>query len=317
MPNESSGGVEAPGTAATAPPSCAVAARLLGAMPAGTATHMTSWLLIEQPGPWQADALNRALADAFPSGRPDALTARGLRPLLIRRPGRHSKDGRALRTVFVGSGVPGSRWLERLDYAGLATLDLDAVASGRPGHGEPVTGPLLLVCTHGTKDMCCAILGRPLATALARTHPDRAWEVSHVGGDRWAGNLLVVPDGFLHGQLEPAEADLIAKAAVHGEVDPDRLRGRTSAATPWTQYAEIAVRQHTSLRGLDDVLATGERPLSVVDTDARVVTVRGGRRHYDVTVRRTSQQQAQSRCAERLTLAGFRTESIEPIPSPT
>ena len=285
-------------------------------MPAGTATHMTSWLLIEQPAPWPADALNRALAEAFPAGQPDALTARGLRPLLIRRPGRHTRDERAPRTVFVGSGVPGSRWLERLDYAGLATLDLDAVASGRPGHGVPVSGPLLLICTHGTKDMCCAVLGRPLATALAATHPDQAWEVSHVGGHRWAGNLLVVPDGFLHGRLEPAEAQLVAKAAVHGEVEPDKLRGRTSAATPWTQCAEIAVRQHTGLRGVDDVLAAGERPLSPADTDTRVVTVRGGSRHYDVTVRRTGRQSAQSRCSERVTLSGFRTECVEPLPSP-
>lgn len=275
---------------------------------------MSSWLLIEQPRPWPADALQRTLADAFPTGRPEALTGRGLRPLLIRRPGRRPQDGRAPRTVFVGSGVPGSRWLERLDYADLATLDLDAVASGRPGHGEPVSGPLFLVCTHGTKDMCCALLGRPLATALTETHPDRTWEVSHVGGDRWAGNLLVVPDGFLHGQLEPAEAELVAKAAVHSEVEPDRLRGRTSTATPWIQYAEIAVRQHTGLRGLDDVLATSERPLSPADTDAWVVTVRGGYRHYDVTMRRTRpERDAQSRCSERIVHSGFRTETIRPL----
>jgi sucrase/ferredoxin-like protein len=334
MPNVSSGGVEAREAAPTgvprggveareaAPagvPGCAVATRLLGATPAGTATHMTAWLLIEQPGPWPADALDHALASAFPAGRPDALTATGLRPLLIRRPGRaRTQDGRAPRSVFVGSGAPGSRWLERLDYADLAGLDLDAVASGRPGHGEPVPGPLFLVCTHGAKDMCCALLGRPLAAALAQNHPDHTWEVSHVGGDRWAGNLLVVPDGFLYGQLEPAEANLIAKAAVHGQVEPGQLRGRTSAATRWTQYAEIALRQHTGLRGLDDVLATSERPLSPADPDAWVVTVRGGQRDYDVTVRRTRpERDTESRCTERIVHSGFRTETIRPlVPGP-
>jgi len=322
MPNESSGGAGARGTAPTALPGCAVAVRLLGAAPAGTATHMTSWLLIEQPGPWPADALDRALAEAFPAGLPAALTARGLRPLLIRRPGRrpHQPGRRARGAVFVGSGVPGSRWLERLDGADLAGADLDAVAAGRPGHGEPVLGPLFLVCTHGTKDLCCAVLGRPLATALAEAHPDHTWEVSHVGGDRWAGNLLVVPDGFLHGQLEPAEAKLVAKAAARGEVEPDRLRGRTCAATPWSQYAEIAVRQHTSLRGLDEVLATGERPPSPGEAavpaggDERVVTVRGGDRHYEVTVRRTSPgRYAQNRCTGRVGHSGFRTVSIRPL----
>ena len=266
-------------------------------------------LLIEQPGPWPADALRRTLADALPAGRLEPLTAKGLRTLLIRRPGRPSQDGS--RTVFVGAGLPGNRWLEQLDYTDLATLDLDAVANGRGGHGKPVSGPLFLVCTHGTKDMCCAVLGRPLAAALAETHADRTWEVSHVGGDRWAGNLLVVPDGFMHGRLEPTAAKLVAKAAVHGQVEPDQLRGRTSAATPWTQFAEIAVRQHTGLCGLDAVLATNERPFSPTEADMRVVTVRGGNRRYEVTVRRTRPEgDAPNRCSGRIAPAGFRTECI-------
>jgi hypothetical protein len=298
-------------TVAATLPGCAVAVRQLGVTPAGTATYMTSWLLIEQPGPWPADALKQAIADAFPPGRLNSLTAKGLRPLLIRRPGRHARDEGAPRTVFVGAGVPGNRWLERLDYADLATLDLDAVAVGCGGHGEPVSGPLFLVCTHGAKDMCCAIRGRPLVTALAGAHPDRAWEVSHLGGDRWAGNLLVVPDGFLHGQLEPIGAKLVAKAAVHGQVEPDQLRGRTSAASPWAQYAEAAVRQNYGLRGLDDVLATNERLLFRTETDVRVVTVRGGDHRYDVIVRRTQpEEDTPSRCAGRIFQVAFQTETI-------
>jgi hypothetical protein len=275
---------------------------------------MTSWLLIEQRGSWPANALAGVLAAAFPDGRLNSLAAKGLRPLLIRRPGRHPRNECAPRTVFVGSGIPGNRWLERLDYTDLATLDLDAVAGGRGGHGEPVHGPLFLVCTQGTKDMCCALLGRPLAAALAASHPDRTWEVSHVGGDRWAGNLLVVPDGFLHGQLEPLDAELVAKAAVHGQVEPEQLRGRTSASTPWTQYAEIAIRQHTGLRGLDDVLATSERPASPTEPDAWVVTVHGADRRYDVTVRRTRPAgDASSRCTERIVYSGFQASTIRPL----
>lgn len=313
MPNLSpgDGGVDEAGV--TALPGCALAARQLGATPAGTATYMTSWLLIEQPGSWPADALARALADAFRAGRLDSLAAKGLRPLLIRRPGRHPRDEHAPRTVFVGAGIPGNHWLERLNYADLATLDLDAVADGRSGHGEPVSGPLFLVCTQGTKDMCCALLGRPVAAALADSHPDRTWEVSHVGGDRWAGNLVVVPDGFLHGQLEPPEATLVAKAAVHGQVEPDHLRGRTSAASPWIQYAEIAIRQHTGLRGVDDVLAISERPVSPTQPDAWVVTVRGADRRYDVTVRRTRAGDTSSRCTERIVHSGFQTSTIRPL----
>ncbi|WP_181775513.1 sucrase ferredoxin [Amycolatopsis pittospori] len=297
-------------------PGCATVARMLGASPAGTAADMRCWLLIEQPGPWPADALENILDEAFPAERRELLEnlrrSHGLRPLLIRRPGKHQRDPDRPRVVYVGGGEPGNRWLERLeirDLAELAELDLQAVADGLGGFGEPVLGPLFLVCTHGTKDMCCAVLGRPLAAALNTNHPGRSWEVSHVGGDRWAGNLLVVPDGFLHGQLNPAEAALVAKSALRGQVEPDQLRGRTSARTAWSQFAEIAIRRQTNLSGLDDVIAVQEEPL--LESDARVVTVRGGEDFYSVTVRRRSATpRGESRCSGLIQPAGYVTENI-------
>ncbi len=297
-------------------PGCATVARMLGASPAGTAADMRSWLLIEQPGAWPADALENLLDEAFPAERRELLEtlrrSHGLRPLLIRRPGRHHRDPNRPHTVYVGGGEPGNRWLERLeirDLSELAELDLEAVANGRGGLGEPVTVPLFLVCTHGTKDMCCAVLGRPLASVLNTNHPGLAWEVSHVGGDRWAGNLLVVPHGFLHGQLNPAEAALVAKAALRGHVEPEQLRGRTSAPTAWSQFAEIAIRRQTNLSGLDDVVAVQEEPL--LDSDARMVTVRGGDDFYSVTVRRRSASpRGDSRCAGLIAPAGYVTENV-------
>lgn len=309
----------------TAAPGCAVVARLLGANPSGTATFMRSWLLIEHPGPWPDDALERALAEAFPPEQHAVLDelrqTHGLRPLLIRRPGRHVR-ARHLphRTVLVGGGDPSHRWLERFEVTELgelAGLDLEAVATGRGGLGEPVAGPVFLVCTHGTKDMCCAVLGRPLAAALDSNHPGRTWEVSHVGGDRWAGNLLVVPDGYLHGHLDPNEAARVAKGALAGQVEPDRLRGRTTTASRWAQHAEIAVRQRFHVRGLDDVLAVHEEPvLGELDEETWLVRVRSGRRLLDVTVRRRQAfRRGANRCAGPLAPPEFTTERIVPAAS--
>ncbi|WP_433262680.1 sucrase ferredoxin [Actinosynnema sp. CS-041913] len=302
MPNVSSG-----------LPGCAILTRQLGGNPAGTAAHMTSWLLIEQPGPWPSDALEQTLASVFAPGRLDGPRAAGLRPLLIRRPGRHRRAESGPRSVFVASGVPGNRWLERLAFEDLGSLDVAALAAGVPGHGERVDGPLFLVCTHGTKDMCCAVLGRPLAGVLGANHPGRAWEVSHVGGDRWAGNLLVVPDGFLHGQLDPGEAALVAKAALAGQVQPEQLRGRTSASSPWAQYAEIAVRKHVGgLRGLDAALAVAERPVESPDGEARVVTVQGVDHLYEVTVHRNEAAvRGESRCSGVIAPAAYTTDDIK------
>lgn len=307
---------------------CATVARLIGANPSGTATFMRSWLLIEQPGPWPDDALEQVLAEAFPPERLELLRAlgdsAGLRPLLIRRPGRHVREqSRARRAVYVGSGDPDNRWLERFeidDLTELAGLDLAALARGERGFGEPVTGPMFLVCTHGTKDMCCAVLGRPLATALHANQADRTWEVSHVGGDRWAGILLVVPDGYMHGHLDPQEANQVAKAARVRQVEPDHLRGRTSTESSWSQHAEIAVRQTFGARGLDEVLAVHERPAPTgpdaevaSDAETWVVRVRYGHRLLDVTVRhQAGHRQSAGRCG-LFTPAGYVTESIRQV----
>ncbi|RSM76958.1 sucrase ferredoxin [Kibdelosporangium aridum] len=301
-------------------PGCAVVARMLGGSPAGTAAHMRAWLLIEFPGPWPSDALEQALDEAFPPEqreRLEQLRGQGLRPLLIRQPGRHTREPHlAGRRVFVGgTSGPNGHWMESFrinDLHDLAELDLDAILDGRGGIGKPYQGPMFLVCTHGTKDMCCALLGRPLASSLGSTYPGRAWEVSHVGGDRWAGNLLVVPDGFLHGQLDPDEAAVVVKAALAGEVDPEHLRGRTAAETQWAQYAEIAIRRHTGLRGIDDVVTLSEREVETdLENEARAVTVRAAHETYEVTIsRRAVIGRGPSRCNAMVAPGGYITENI-------
>ncbi len=275
---------EAPTPTADRDRGCAVVTRELGESPEGTATPMRSWLLIEHPGSWPHDIADRVLREALPPARLRALAdlrrRQGLRPLLIRRPGfRAGGDGP--RTVLIGGAHAGRRWLEQLelpDLRALADLDLEAVAAGTGGLGEPVTGSVFAVCTHGAKDMCCATLGRPVARALARSAPGRVWETTHLGGDRFAGNVLVLPDGFLYGHVSVASAPLVADAAAAGRVLPDLLRGRTSVGMP-AQVAEIAVRRVTGLHGLDEVEPLGE------DTAGRQV-VRAGARRIGVRLRR-------------------------------
>ena len=105
------------------------------------------------------------------------------------------------------------------------------------------TRPLLLVCTHGIHDTCCALRGRPVAAALAEHWPDAVWECSHVGGDRFAPNVVVLPDGYYYGQLDPESAVAAVRSHLAGTVDaalaagdgalrparPGRGRGRVRA----------------------------------------------------------------------------------------
>ena len=79
----------------------------------------------------------------------------------------------------------------------------------RPDRPTPTVAggrALILVCAHGVHDACCAIRGRPVAAALAEHFPGQVWECSHVGGDRFAPNVVLLPDGFYYGNLDPESA---------------------------------------------------------------------------------------------------------------
>ena len=109
------------------------------------------------------------------------------------------------------------------------------------------------MCTHGRRDVCCAERGRPLAQALAAAFPEPTWESSHVGGDRFAGNVVAFPHGLYLGRVRPDEAARVARAYADGRVPLEHLRGRSCYPMP-VQAAELALRTQEGLDGLDDVV---------------------------------------------------------------
>ena len=222
---------------------------------AGTASTVRSWLLLEDPGPWGRDALRDArLPERVGLELQRRCRAAGVRPLLIRRASSNASFEDGLACLAIRSG-PEPPWIERTRLPKATdTLDLDLPALGRgvrPGF-EPVDGPLFLVCTHGRRDVCCAERGRTLAQALASAFPDPTWESSHVGGDRFAGNLIAFPHGLYLGRVGPDEAAEVARAYADGRVSLQHLRGRSCYPMP-VQAAEHALRTREGFDRVDDV----------------------------------------------------------------
>ncbi|MFG2089717.1 sucrase ferredoxin [Spirillospora sp. NPDC048824] len=212
-----------------------------------------AWLLVEHPGPWPERVED--LATPAPVGEAvRAARKAGVRPQLIRRPGRRRRTPPL--QVYAAFSRGAEVWIEGrelADPAELEALDLDALAAGRsPGLGEPVAEPLLLVCTHGRHNVCCARAGGPLARTLTARFDRLVWETTHVGGDRFAANLVCLPHGLYYGDLGETQAVTAADAYLRGEVVLDRLRGRAGTPEP-AQAAEHFVRAHTGRLGLDDV----------------------------------------------------------------
>jgi hypothetical protein len=225
---------------------------------AGTASTFRRFLLIEFPGPWGVDAFRDS---RLPTEIGAELKRRarplGIRLALIRRHGR-AVAGTRMR-VFAAYADPSRPWMETAeltDAGQLATLDLDALSAGRSLGLERWPAPLFLTCTHGRHDACCAERGRPVARALFFSHPDEAWEVSHIGGDRFAGNVLVLPDGLYYGRLDPESAARMAVWHHDGRLDVDHLRGRSGYSWP-VQAAEIFLRRDLGLDGISALRLVG------------------------------------------------------------
>lgn len=261
---------------------CSVAATDIGEEPEATAPYAVSWVGVVVPGAWARDALS-----LLPPELRSALeAAEGVRPVVLRPASRTRTD---VGMVLAGT-VPGRSWLRYVDDVDvpaavelLTAADGAAVASlaeGRaPRLGRAVHRSAVLVCTNGTRDACCARLGRPAVQALAARvgEPRRGllrerdaladvWESSHLGGHRFAPTAAVLPSGMLYGGLGPDPEALAATVGdlLEGRAVLEGYRGR-STYPPYAQAADVAVRRHLAVLGAhagpDDVRVDGSEPL--------------------------------------------------------
>ena len=227
---------------------CSVQALLRGDSAVATAPPARRWLLVEQPGPWGRDALLESRFDRRVASR---LAARarelGMRIQLVRRAGdRLSDSGQRWAVADTTPGVETVRWSTRRSDAELLQLPWDGSV------GTPTSAPTYLVCTHGAHDVCCAVRGRPLARALpVDGEPADVWETSHLGGDRFAANVVVLPWGLVYGQVPPDGGGLVTASAA-GQVVLPLLRGR-AGLVPAAQAAQHAARQELGLLGVQDL----------------------------------------------------------------
>ncbi|MGC5170141.1 sucrase ferredoxin [Microbacterium sp. DT81.1] len=211
---------------------------------AGTGGFGARWLLVEIDGAWGAHAFFQSRLDPA-IGR--ALVRRaegaGMRTVAIRRYGRRADERRSQRrwrwaVADARTGLESVRWGVVEDPAELLDIPLDGTA------GTASDRPVVLVCTHARHDQCCAVRGRPVAKALAGAFPEETWESSHLGGDRFAATMIVLPHGLYYGRVPTADAVAIIDRYLQGELVDQYYRGRSSLSNV-TQAAESFGRSRT------------------------------------------------------------------------
>lgn len=268
---------------------CADVSRAQGEPLLGTASRVRNWLLIQRDGSWGRDAvMHAALEDPLIRHLQPKVRRHRIRLLLIRRPALATEEGR--RLFLVHSGV-NDQWIQEVRAESADDIpdeDLIAMVAGRrPQAGTHYDEPIYLVCTHAEHDACCGRYGVAIAKHLAGQRPEQTWEVSHVGGDRFAANLVCMPHGVYFGRVTEPDSVEIATSYEDGRLELDHYRGR-STFDPVVQAADVFLRQREHLEGIDDLTFESRRErgpgrVRVVFRDRA-----GGFHEADITVRRAA-----------------------------
>ena len=220
-----------------------------------TASRVDHWILIEYRGLWSRDVLGDSLLSAELKAHLRDQLARlpHSRILFVKKPERRP-DPR--RRVFFGCSREGEERFYGLEFErheDLRSLDFVSALRDSGVPGVPLDHPLFVVCTHGKRDRCCAKYGHQLYDRLcAETEPTWVWQATHVGGDRFAGNVVCLPEGLYFGRVGEEDVAPLLASYLEGEIDMEHYRGR-SAYTFAVQAAERLVRETAGLRGIDAV----------------------------------------------------------------
>ena len=279
---------------------CAVFSEANGEDPCGSAPLWEHCLIVEIPTPWEHEVMD---SPAFPVGLADVFEQRpDVRLQVIQPDDTYSVEGHSRIMLFSRPAGP-VRKMARREYLVPSDRLLEVVTTVLGGGGgvlaewEQHNDGMrdLLVCTHGSRDICCASIGQPtymeLHSRYSNSHT-RVWRLSHTGGHRLAQNMIDMPSGRYWSRLTPSRAKQVA--AHSGDVAElyDSYRGWPAIASPGAQMAEreAFMREgwdwigrrvesevlETSEDGLEEQVALRSMESDVVVTSYRAVVRQSG-----------------------------------------
>jgi hypothetical protein len=192
---------------------CADYSRQAGEDLIGSATNAQTYILIECPPPWTAEALNskwvpnnlRLLVEDVKR------TKSSIKFLLIANNLSHKSNRSTLLIYQRKEGINHGYHKQEFQAENLEQLVIVLrkwLFLGIPISETQTTTRDILVCTHGSHDQCCARYGNPFffhATAtVSNLNLDnvRIWKSSHLGGHRFAPTAIDFPEGRYYGALD-------------------------------------------------------------------------------------------------------------------
>ena len=207
---------------------CSARSLQQGEAPIGTAPNDEKYILVECKTPWARIVIDSkdcppGMGEVLLQARQDNVKVRLL--AVVPDP-EYSRKGET-RVIFLNRGTRFQSRYYKEEYV----LPIDKVArlagsflSNRSKMDDFIdykrdTSSLrdILVCTHGSRDVCCGKFGYPIYKALRTAFAEdlrenlRVWRCSHIVGDRFAPNIIDFPEGRYYGHLEIASLETLIK----------------------------------------------------------------------------------------------------------
>ena len=113
------------------------------------------------------------------------------------------------------------------------------------------TDPFFVICTNGKKDKCCAKFGFPVFKFFESFNADvNVWECTHVGGDRFAANVVAMPFGIYYGHVAVEDVGHIMVRTLLRKIYKNRFRG-LSRRSFYEQAIECHLREYLQNYDID------------------------------------------------------------------
>lgn len=238
------------------------------------------WLLLEYTQPWGARAFQESnLSRPVKSHLNRILKTIPRSRLLLIKQDRHPQDH---LTLFIVRSLENETSIAKLkleNYEQLLDLSVEKVAAGNYGAGaEILSDSLYLVCTHGKRDKCCAKFGYTLYKSLRAAAGKSVWQSSHIGGDRFAANIICFPHALFYAHVTEVSGLEIVSEYEEGRLILENYRGRACYPSP-IQAAEYFVRLESGLMGVGDLRFLDYDSIRERNWRVRFVATRGGSIH--------------------------------------
>lgn len=242
-----------------------------GALP-GTGVYARAYVFLPVPKRfWRSNELNEGWA-----GAEEVLAVREAR-----------RAGIVTRLYDPAGAEPQVMVRTAPDQDRQAALAMVAATFDRRWPVEPVPTPLMAVCTHGTRDRCCAKWGYAAYRSALALHrggasPFRPVQCSHLGGDRFAATGIFFPSGSMYAYLDQADLPRLIDAEASGALVREGYRGRVFEAER-VQVVRAGLAAEHGLTAASDPIAV--ETLETAGETLRLLARAGGRA-FEVSLQR-------------------------------